>query len=81
MGKTNSKIRRGYKIRKFRKRHSITICKCCGRRLFKACHHFLCNTCWTIKAKKPLEWKHYYKVTHEKYYKQNCKKYKGVNDE
>lgn len=74
MGKSKWKVRNGKKIQKFRKDNGITRCQCCGLSIESMCHHYLCNKCWYVKNNKPLEWKHYYKVTHEKYYDNNCKK-------
>ena len=75
MGKSKRKINEGMKIRDFRKRNNITNCGCCGVRLGNMCHHFLCNKCWDVKKNQPFEWKHYYKINHDKYYENNCKKW------
>ena len=80
MGKSKRKINEGMKIRDFRKRNNITNCGCCGVRLGNMCHHFLCNKCWGVKKNKPFEWKHYYKINHDKYYKKNCKKWGGSGE-
>lgn len=78
MSKTKRKIKEGVQIREFRKKNKITNCLCCGLRLNKMCHYFLCNKCWGVKKNKPLEWKHYFKITHEKFYKNNCKKWADI---
>ena len=75
MSKSKRKIKEGVQVREFRKKNKITNCQCCGVRLGNMCHHYLCNKCWNVEQKKPLEWKHYFKTTHEKYYEKNCEKW------
>ena len=66
------------RIVNFRKIRGITNCNCCGRPLKNTPHHFLCESCHAMKVKNPLNWKHWFKVTHNKYHKKNVKKSKEM---
>ena len=68
----------GERIVRFRERRGIKNCNCCGRLLKNTAHHFLCEPCHHMKNKNPLNWKHWFKVTHKKYHKKNVKKSKEM---
>lgn len=67
MTRTKNRKHRANNILKYRKENDIERCDCCGVILGEIPHHHLCNKCWRVKKRKPLEWNNYYNREHKKY--------------